>query len=76
LSLHDLAGAQVIRIERVACGKCVQSNGSADSIRKSLREDSSVDQNLRRISPTHKTKLQNQPVRYMMFFVNNLSSCF
>jgi hypothetical protein len=34
----------------------------------------SVDWNLRRVSPTHKTKLQNQPVRYTMFFVNNLSS--
>jgi hypothetical protein len=50
----------------------VQSPASADNIRKSLREGLSVDRNLRRVSPTHKTKLQNQPVRYTIFFVNNL----
>jgi len=52
----------------------VQSTVSADNIRTSLREGSSVHRNLRRVSPTHKTKLQNQPVRYTMFFVSNLSS--
>lgn len=49
LSLHDLAGAQVIRIEGVACGKCVQSTGSACNIRTSLREVSAVDRNLRKV---------------------------